>query len=1007
MAGELEISKGLKVTTNVEADAWQGPYASVADANTAVPSTMRLNRTVKILVSGTAVDYQWKGATTDGSLVVKSLSSAAISTLTDVTLTTLSTGNFLRYNGSAWVNTLLVAGDIPSGSTNYVQNQFAGAQTSTNFWITGTAQSNIVYTNSVSYPQAANNANVQFGTTGVIINRNINDANTVLIVQQLNASATGDIVRFSGPSTTLTSITLSGIKNNLYSNYSTGSNSILNLSNLGTLITRDVAADSNPVLTVTNLNTSSTGDVLRINNFTGTVAKFDINGNLTLPLTAGSMVFAGTSGILSQDNSNFFWDNTNKRLGIGTNTPTQSIHVMGSISVQQVIASSSIHNGVTAQGGLVFSSTQGPTLSRTLADAIPVLTLTQSNASATGDLLRLANNTGTVASVSQLGYGTFVGINSNFYQNTGSSNNSSLNLTTTGATLFRSIADANPVFTVINNNASSTGDILRLSNNTGVVASFSQGGVLGLTNIINLASVNNAQLALLTTGAEVNRNINDTNPTFKVRNNNASATGDILQLFDQTTQRFAFTKAGIFNIGVAPGNTGTTFTGLMVRATTGNIESITPSALSATRYASTTGTNAYVITLAPAITALTTGMQIAVRFVAANTGACTIAINGLTAVAITKNGTTALVSGDIVANSIRMLTYDGTRFILNDMIVNAASLSDITTGTDTTRYISASLWTSIKTSSQTISKWNFNVLNLVAGATPGTMANGDIWYETTNNRYRTYIGTQVIDFVTTANNYLFQGTNPRLVQTNALGDLSATQEIADGFVSDTDVTTVITAGTYNIGNNFTVSGLTPANSKTLYQGQWYKSGADLYFAVDDNTAYKVNRAVNTLLATYYTDVSNTGTTEATVFTYSLPANTLSTNGQMIEVEAVINVVINSETSTFAYRVKLGSSTITVLVTEPIDEVYFFQSTLKCKIMRTGSTTARVFIQVISPSISSDGNSMADTSTNVADWTGLNFTTANNLVYTMQAAGTSVPGATLTNKMAEITFKSIQ
>jgi len=38
-------------------------------------------------------------------------------------------------------------------------------------------------------------------------------------------------------------------------------------------------------------------------------------------MTAGSNLFAGTSGTLSQNNANWFWDNTNKRLGIGTNTP--------------------------------------------------------------------------------------------------------------------------------------------------------------------------------------------------------------------------------------------------------------------------------------------------------------------------------------------------------------------------------------------------------------------------------------------------------------------------------------------------------------------------------------------------------------------------------------------------------------------------------------------------------------------------------------------------------------
>lgn len=43
--------------------------------------------------------------------------------------------------------------------------------------------------------------------------------------------------------------------------------------------------------------------------------------------TAGSVLFAGTAGILTQDNANFFWDDTNNRLGIGTASPTVSMEV--------------------------------------------------------------------------------------------------------------------------------------------------------------------------------------------------------------------------------------------------------------------------------------------------------------------------------------------------------------------------------------------------------------------------------------------------------------------------------------------------------------------------------------------------------------------------------------------------------------------------------------------------------------------------------------------------------
>jgi hypothetical protein len=41
--------------------------------------------------------------------------------------------------------------------------------------------------------------------------------------------------------------------------------------------------------------------------------------------TAGSVVFAGTSGTYTQDNANFFWDDTNNRLGIGTTSPSSPL----------------------------------------------------------------------------------------------------------------------------------------------------------------------------------------------------------------------------------------------------------------------------------------------------------------------------------------------------------------------------------------------------------------------------------------------------------------------------------------------------------------------------------------------------------------------------------------------------------------------------------------------------------------------------------------------------------
>jgi len=45
--------------------------------------------------------------------------------------------------------------------------------------------------------------------------------------------------------------------------------------------------------------------------------------------TAGSVIFAGVGGSLNQNNANFFWDNTNTRLGLGTTTPGRLLDVNG------------------------------------------------------------------------------------------------------------------------------------------------------------------------------------------------------------------------------------------------------------------------------------------------------------------------------------------------------------------------------------------------------------------------------------------------------------------------------------------------------------------------------------------------------------------------------------------------------------------------------------------------------------------------------------------------------
>jgi hypothetical protein len=64
--------------------------------------------------------------------------------------------------------------------------------------------------------------------------------------------------------------------------------------------------------------------------------------------TAGSVVFGGASGVYSQDNANFFWDDANNRLGIGTATPAEKIHIQVNTGASGLESGTTLTNGVDA-----------------------------------------------------------------------------------------------------------------------------------------------------------------------------------------------------------------------------------------------------------------------------------------------------------------------------------------------------------------------------------------------------------------------------------------------------------------------------------------------------------------------------------------------------------------------------------------------------------------------------------------------------------------------------------
>jgi hypothetical protein len=96
-----------------------------------------------------------------------------------------------------------------------------------------------------------------------------------------------------------------------------------------------------------------------------TISGGTLSGTTTLTgMTTGSILFAGASSVLSQDNSNLFWDDTNNLLGIGTAAPTSRLHIAGTYTTSNTgmanIVGTLASSGTSIQRGAYFSPTFQP-----------------------------------------------------------------------------------------------------------------------------------------------------------------------------------------------------------------------------------------------------------------------------------------------------------------------------------------------------------------------------------------------------------------------------------------------------------------------------------------------------------------------------------------------------------------------------------------------------------------------------------------------------------------------
>lgn len=129
----------------------------------------------------------------------------------------------------------------------------------------------------------------------------------------------------------------------------------------------------------------------------------------------------------------------------------------------------------------------------------------------------------------------------------------------------------------------------------------------------------------------------------------------------------SLTQKGITQLSIAINSTSETTAATPKAVKTVNDDLVTHKVdyLSHTGYANVTGSaNAYIATLSPALSAYAEGVSLRVKINVDNTGAATLNVNGLGVKAIKKANGSDVNAGQLKANGVYTLSYNGTAFIL-------------------------------------------------------------------------------------------------------------------------------------------------------------------------------------------------------------------------------------------------------------------------------------------------------------------------------------------------------
>ncbi|MFA5165972.1 MAG: tail fiber domain-containing protein [Candidatus Paceibacterota bacterium] len=333
-AGLKVVANALRAEINLSTDQVTSTLGIDNGGTNATSGQLTANQIIvfdgtRMITTGyRVVDFMSSSSVTTSQFTVLGdtyLATTTISTTLTVQGNTYLATTSLTFLNASTVNAANASFTNATSGNLYVYNSTAGNSTTTNLYVS----------NSATFNTTTFNGPVTMATTTVsLLNASSSFFTNATATNFYASNFTASTGTFTGH---LSFTTASGTALTLTSNLWTGG--MLQVTGTSTLATTTIAA-----LTVSGTST--------------------LGATVLSGFTAGSALFVGANSQIAQDNSNFYWDDTNNRLGLGTSTPAQRLTINGgnifqySTGTISKISSSSANyaNGLSLSGKILAVS---------------------------------------------------------------------------------------------------------------------------------------------------------------------------------------------------------------------------------------------------------------------------------------------------------------------------------------------------------------------------------------------------------------------------------------------------------------------------------------------------------------------------------------------------------------------------------------------------------------------------------------------------------------------------